>query len=82
MSAGKSRSSRSGQAVRVVTTFNDAQWDLWDSICRNQAGMDGRQALKHLVAQFTIRGCFPISRVDGEQQKFMLGEKQEDDEND
>ena len=80
MSAGKPRTARGGSAVRVVTTFSELQWEKWDAICQQQAGMDGRKALKHLVAQFTIQGCFPISRVDGEQQKFMPGEEDELDE--
>ena len=75
MPATKPKSAHSAPAVRVVTTFTSVQWDLWDSICQQQAGMNGRQALKHLVAQFTIQGCFPISKVDGNQQKFMPGEE-------
>ena len=80
MSAGKPRTARGGPAVRVVTTFGERQWKKWDDICQQQAGMDGRKALKHLVAQFTIQGCFPIAKVDGEQQEFMRGEEDELDE--
>ena len=80
MSAAKPKSTRSEPAVRVGITFSSAQWDLWDSICQQQAGMNGRQALKHLVAQFTIQGCFPISKIDGNQQKFMPGAEEQSNE--
>lgn len=51
---------------RVVSNFPQQQWDLFERICQQQAGMDGRKALKHLVAHSAITGCFPIPKAGSE----------------
>ena len=67
--AGKER----GPSHRVVSSFPLKQWELFESLCA-QAGMDGRQGLKHLVGHCAITGSFPIPNAIQTTQAAMASE--------
>ena len=62
-----------GLSHRVVSTFPRKQWEMFESICE-QAGMDGRHGLKHLVAHCAITGSLPIPKAADQAQSLMMVE--------
>ena len=68
--AGKEPGSGIGPSHRVVSSFPSKQWELFESICE-QAGMDGRHGLKHLVAHCAITGSLLTPKA-AEQPKSVM----------
>ena len=65
------RGSRASSSQRVVSSFPQKQWDIFERICQDQANMDGRKALKHLVAHCAMTGNFPMANPSYDQQEEM-----------
>ena len=75
MTRMEAKVSRRTESKRVVVTFPQKQWEMFERICLQQAAMDGRRGLKYLVADTAIAGSFPIREaVDRDQEMTVASD--------